>query len=181
MLNVNRFVVGAGMVASVAGSASGAATAFRGTHIGFDTATGTAGEQLQLRTGYGTQPGAGRSEPWAFPFASVSGQTQLQTRSACARCTTDPNPPFDQASYNLKHAAPTNYRAAEGGGVSPVAGWYANSSMAADPVTDSQTFNPTGADSFVSLGRLNGGSFAWEDESRDSPRPQSPAELRHER
>lgn len=159
MLNMNRSVVGAGLVASVAGSALGAATAFRGTHIGFDTATGTAGEQLQLRTGYGTS-GAPESEQWAFRFASVSGQTQLQTRSA--RYATDPNAPFDQASYNLKHAAPTNYRVGEGGGASPVAGWYANSSMAADPVTDRQTFNPTGADSFVSLGRLAGGSFAWE-------------------
>jgi hypothetical protein len=159
MLIVNRSFVSVAAVMTVAGSALGAATAFRGTHIGFDTATGTAGEQLQLRTGYGTS-GAPESEQWAYRFASVSGQTQLQTRSA--RYATDPNAPFEQASYNLRHAAPTNYRAAEGGGVSPVAGWYANSSMAADPVTERQTFNATGADSFISLGRLNGGSFAWE-------------------
>lgn len=164
MLNMNRSCFAVSFVASLASawlpaSSLGAATAFRGTHIGFDTATGTAGEQLLLRTGYGTS-GAPESEQWAFRFASVGGQTQLQTRSATYAA--DPNAPFDHASYNLMHAAPNSYRAAEGGGVSPVAGWYANSSMATDPVTDRQTFNPTGADSFVSLGRLTGGFFAWE-------------------
>jgi hypothetical protein len=153
---MNRFVVSALVVSSISTIALGQATAFRGTHVGFNTATGAAGEQLELVTGYGTG-GAPESEQWAFRFATVGGQKQLQTRTA--RHAVDPNAPFAQASYNLKAAAPsTNV----GGGTSAVAGWYANSSMAADPVTDRQTANLTSADAFVAQGKLTGGSFAWE-------------------
>jgi hypothetical protein len=159
MIRSNRFISSAVVLSAVSGVAFAQATAFRGTHIGFDTATGAAGEQLQLKTGYGTS-GAPESEQWAFRFQDVNGQLQLQSRTA--RYATDPNASFAQTSYSLKHAAPTNFRAAEGGGVSPVSGWFAQSSMASDPVTERQTFNATGADSFVSLGRLTGGSFNWE-------------------
>lgn len=159
MVRSNHFISSALVLSAVSGVAFAQATAFRGTHIGFDTATGAAGEQLQLKTGYGTS-GAPESEQWAFRFQQVNGQLQLQSRTA--RYAADPNAPFAQTSYSLKHAAPTTFRAAEGGGASPVAGWFAQSSMASDPVTERQTFNPTGADSFVSLGRLVGGSFNWE-------------------
>lgn len=160
MLSLNRSFVFVLVLASSAASAFGAATAFRSTHIGFDTATGTPGEKLLPRTGYGTS-GAPESEQWSYRFATVNGQTQFQTRSA--RFATDPNAPFDQVSFNLKHAAPTNYRPAEGGGISPVAGWYAQSSISAlHPSTERAGFNPTGADSFVAAGRLVGGSFAYE-------------------
>ncbi len=160
MLSVNRSFVSVLAFVAGAGSAFGAATAFRSTHVGFDTATGTPGDQLLLRTGYGTS-GAPESEQWSYRFASVNGQTQLQTRSA--RFATDPNAPFDQVSFNLKHAAPTNYRPAEGGGTSPVAGWFAQSSISSlHPSTERAGFNPTGADAFVAAGRLVGGSFAYE-------------------
>lgn len=144
------------------GSTFAQATAFRGTHIGFTTTSGTAGQQLELRTGYGTS-GAPESEQWAYRFANVApGVQQLQTRSA--RFATDPNAPFAQASFNLWHSAPTNWRAAEnGGGVSPVNGWYAQSSMSAlHPVTERQTFNPTGGDAFLATGNIVGGSYAYE-------------------
>jgi len=159
MIRSNRFISSAVVLSAVSGAAFAQATAFRGTHIGFDTATGGAGEQLQLKTGYGTS-GAPESEQWAFRFQDVNGQLQLQSRTA--RYATDPNASFAQTSYSLKHAAPTTFRGAEGGGVSPVTGWFAQSGMASDPVTERQTFNATGADSFVSLGRLTGGSFNWE-------------------
>lgn len=148
------------MSVSLAGSAFGAATAFRSVHVGFDTATGTPGDQILLRTGYGTS-GAPESEQWSYQFATVNGQTQFQTRSA--RYAADPNAPFDQVSFNLFHAAPSNYRPAEGGGVSPVAGWYAQSSISSlHPSNERAGFNPTGGDAFVAAGRLVGGSFAYE-------------------
>lgn len=156
MRRINQIVFSSIIVAGLAGAASGQATAFRGTHVGFNTATGAAGEQLELITGYGTS-GAPESEQWAYRFATVGGQKQLQTRTA--RYATDSNAPFAQASFNLKSAAPTTK---VGGGASAVAGWYANSSMAADPVTERQTANLTGADAFVAAGKLTGGSFAWE-------------------
>lgn len=144
-----------------AGSALGQATAFRGTHVGFTTLSGTAGEQLDLRTGYGTS-GAPESEQWAFRFETVApGVRQLQTRSA--RHAVDPNAPFTIAQYNLWHDAPTTSIPAEGGGASPVAGWYAQSSMAAlHDVTERQTFNPTGGDAFLATGNIDGGSYAYE-------------------
>ncbi len=156
---MNRFVVSAIVISSVSTITLGQATAFRGTHVGFNTATGAAGEQLELITGYGTS-GAPESEQWAYRFANVGGQKQLQTRTA--RYTTDPNAPFAQASFNLKSAAPTTYVAGEGGGASPVAGWYATGGMASDPIENRQSANLTGADAFVALGKLGGGSFAWE-------------------
>jgi len=134
-------------------------TPFRGTHIGFDTATGSAGEQLLLKTGYGTS-GAPESEQWAWRFQSGDQGGQLQTRTK--RFAEDPDPSFDIARFNLFYSAPATMSAGEGGGPSPVAGWYAQSSLAANPVTDRQTFNPTGADAFVAAGRLNGGSFSYE-------------------
>lgn len=145
-------------------AASGAvaqATAFRGTHVGFTTTSGQAGQQLDLRTGYGTS-GAPESEAWAFRFDSVApGVRQLQTRSD--RFASNQNAPFAQASYNLWNAAPSNWRSAEnGGGVSPVNGWFAQSSTASNPVTQRQTFNATGGDAFVATGNLVGGSFAYE-------------------
>ena len=150
------------VLVTVSGSAFAQATVFRGTHIGFTTASATAGQQLELRTGYGTS-GAPESEQWAYRFASVApGVQQLQTRST--RHATDPNAPFAQSSFNLWHSAPTNWRAAEnGGGLSPVNGWYAQSSMSAlHPVTERQTFNPTGGDAFVATGNIVGGSYAYE-------------------
>lgn len=142
-----------------AGSASAQATAFRGTHIGFDTLAGATGEQLLLKTGYGTS-GAPESEAWAFRFENAELGGQLQTRTA--RHADNPDAPFDIARYNLLYAAPATRAASEGGGSSPVAGWFAQSSITTNPVTDRQTFNPTGADAFVSAGRLDGGSFAYE-------------------
>jgi len=139
--------------------AFGQATPFRGTHIGFDTVSGTPGQQLLLKTGYGTS-GAPESEQWAFRFSNGELGGQLQTRTQ--RHAVDPNAPFDIARYNLLYAAPATMIAGEGGGPSPVAGWYAQSSIAANPVTHRQTFNATGADAFVAAGRLTGGSFAWE-------------------
>ncbi len=159
MSRISQIIVSTTIVAGLASAAFGQATAFRGTHIGFNTATGAAGEQLELITGYGTS-GAPESEQWAYRFATVGGQKQLQTRTA--RYATDPNAPFAQASFNVKSAAPTTYVPGEGGGASPVAGWYATGGMATDPVEDRQTANLTGADSFVALGKLTGGSFAWE-------------------
>ena len=135
------------------------ATPFRGTHIGFDTAGGLVGQQLLLKTGYGTS-GAPESEQWAFRFQNGDLGGQLQTRTA--RYAVDPLASFDIARYNLFHAAPSTMIAAEGGGPSPVAGWFSQSSLAANPIAERQTFNPTGADSFVAAGRLIGGSFAWE-------------------
>ncbi|MBS0190713.1 MAG: PEP-CTERM sorting domain-containing protein [Phycisphaerales bacterium] len=160
MLKMNHLFGLASCAAAFVASSFGAATAFRSVHVGFDTATGSPGDQILLRTGYGTS-GAPESEQWSYRFATVNGQTQFQTRSA--RYAADPNAPFDQVSFNLLHAAPSNYRPAEGGGVSPVAGWYAQSSMAAlHPSTERAGFNPTGADAFVAAGRLTGGSFAYE-------------------
>ncbi len=149
-------VVAAGLFPAVV---LGQATPFRGTHVGFDTATGAAGEQLLLKTGYGTS-GAPESEMWAWRFQNGDAGGQLQTRTK--RHAEDPNAPFDIARYNLFYGAPATVIAAEGGGASPVAGWYAQSSIAANPVTHRQTFNPTGADAFVAAGRLDGGSFFYE-------------------
>ncbi len=154
-----RSVIALAFITASAGLAAAQATPFRGTHIGFDTATGAAGEQLLLKTGYGTS-GAPESESWAFRFENAELGGQLQTRSA--RHAVDPNAPFDIARYNLLYAAPATRAAAEGGGTSPVAGWFAQSSITSNPVTERQTFNPTGADAFVSAGRLDGGSFAYE-------------------
>lgn len=144
-----------------AGSTLGQATPFRGTHVGFTTLSGAAGEQLDLRTGYGTS-GAPESEQWAFRFETVApGIRELQTRTQ--RHAVDPNAPFEIAQYNLWHSAPTTYIPAEGGGVSPVSGWYAQSSMAAlHDVTERQTFNPTGGDAFLATGNIDGGSYAYE-------------------
>lgn len=147
-------------VAGAASSASAATDAFRGIHVGFDTAAGVAGSPLLLRTGYGTS-GAPESEQWAFRFGSTpGGQTQLQTRTA--RYSVDPNAPWDQARYTLLGDAPLTRAAAEGGGASPVAGWFANTSLTSAPVTHRQTVNHTGADAFIAAGRLAGGDFAWE-------------------
>ncbi|MBX3360421.1 MAG: hypothetical protein KF912_10090 [Phycisphaeraceae bacterium] len=154
-----RNVIALAAITAIAGIASAQATPFRGTHIGFDTATGTPGEQLLLKTGYGTS-GAPESEAWAFRFENAELGGQLQTRTA--RHAVDPNAPFDIARYNLRFAAPATRAASEGGGASPVAGWYAQSSITSNPVTERQTFNATGADAFVSAGRLDGGSFAYE-------------------
>lgn len=148
------------VLTAMATSALGAADAFRGVHVGFDTAAGVPGSQLLLRTGYGMTPNPGESENWAFRFTTISSQTRLETRTA--RYSTDPNAPWDHARYNLRSAAPATNAAAEGGGASPVAGWYAQSSLAANSVTDRQVVNNTGADAFVSAGRLVGGDFAWE-------------------
>jgi hypothetical protein len=49
-----RSVIALAFITASAGLAAAQATPFRGTHIGFDTATGAAGEQLLLKTGYGT-------------------------------------------------------------------------------------------------------------------------------
>lgn len=145
---------------SLALPAMGQTDAFRGTHIGFETATGSAGEKLQLRTGYGTS-GAPESEQWAYQFGSGPfGAMELQTRSA--RFAVDPNAPFAMARYNLLYGAPATWDDAT---PSPVAGWYAQSSLAANPVTHRQTFNPTGGDFFVSGGKIVGGDYAWEIES----------------
>lgn len=154
-----RTAIALGTIAAAAGIASAQATPFRGTHIGFDTLTGAPGSQLLLKTGYGTS-GAPESEAWAFRFENAEMGGQLQTRTA--RHAVDPSAPFDIARYNLRFAAPATRAAAEGGGASPVAGWYAQSSITANPVTERQTFNATGADAFVSAGRLDGGSFAYE-------------------
>lgn len=157
---MNRSTIIALTIATAApGIASAQATPFRGTHIGFDTLSGTAGEQLLLKTGYGTS-GAPESEAWAFRFQNAEMGGQLQTRTA--RHAVDSNAPFDIARYNLLYAAPATRAASEGGGASPVNGWYAQSSITANPATERQTFNPTGADAFVSAGRLDGGSFAYE-------------------
>ena len=157
---MNRIIASCIIASTLAPTAAFAqATAFRGTHIGFDTAGGIAGQQLLLKTGYGTS-GAPESEQWAFRFQNGDFGGQLQTRTA--RYAADPSAPFDIARYNLLYAAPGTMIAAEGGGPSPVAGWFAQSSLTANLVTDRQTFNPTGADSFVAAGRLTGGSFAWE-------------------
>lgn len=139
--------------------ASAQATAFRGTHVGFDTLTGTSGEQFLLKTGYGTS-GAPESEAWAFRFENAEMGGQLQTRTA--RYADDPDAPFGIARYNLLYAAPATRADSEGGGTSPVVGWFAQSSITTNPVIDRQTFNPTGADAFVSAGHLDGGSFAYE-------------------
>lgn len=156
---MNKSIFAAAVVLC-AGSALGQATAFRGVHVGFTTASGTAGEQLDLRAGYGTS-GAPESEQWAFRLETVGpGVRQLQTRSA--RYDVDPNAPFEIAQYNLWHAAPTAYIPAEGGGASPVTGWYAQSTMATDDITQRQTFNPTGGDAFLATGNIDGGSYAYE-------------------
>lgn len=154
-----RFVPSALALGAAPLLALGQATAFRGTHVGFDTLGGQAGQQLLLKTGYGTS-GAPESEQWAFRFQFAEMGGQLQTRTQ--RHADNPNAPFDIASYNLFYGAPATMVVAEGGGPSPVAGWYAQSSIATNPVTDRQTFNPTGADAFVAAGRLTGGSFAYE-------------------
>jgi len=148
-------------IVSAAGSALGQATPFRGTHVGFTTATGTAGEQLDLRTGYGTS-GAPESEQWAYRFETVApGVRELQTRTA--RHAVDPNAPFAIARFNLWHDAPSTYIPAEGGGASPVAGWYAQSSFSAlHDVTERQTFNPTGGDFFLATGLIDGGNYSYE-------------------
>lgn len=160
---MNRFAfLGSTVVLTACASASfGAATAFRGTHIGFTTAAGQPGDKIDLRTGYGTS-GAPESEQWAFRFLPVApGVQQLQTRSD--RFVNNPTPAFELASYNLWHAAPSNWRPSENaGGTSPVNGWFAQSGMTADPVTQRQTFNPTGGDAFVATGTLTGGDFAYE-------------------
>lgn len=153
-------MIAAVVVAGMSASAMGATDAFRGVHVGFDTAAGLSGSQLLLRTGYGTTPNPGESENWAFRFTTLSGQTRLETRTA--RYADDPNASWDHARYNLRFAAPATNAAGEGGGASAVAGWYAQSSLVANPVTDRQVVNNTGADAFVAAGRLVGGDFAWE-------------------
>lgn len=146
-----------------AATAFGQATAFRGTHVGFTTALGQAGQRLDLRTGYGTS-GAPESEQWSYRFQTVAtGVRQLQTRTD--RYANNPNPDFAQVSFNLWDDAPTRYVGSEGGGASPVAGWYAQSTMpasASNPATRRSTFNPTGGDNFIATGNLIGGSFAYE-------------------
>lgn len=153
-------MLGMVVVAGITANAMGAADAFRGVHVGFDTAAGVPGSQLLLRTGYGTTPNPGESENWAFRFATISGQTRLETRTA--RYADDPNASWDHARYNLRFAAPATNAAGEGGGASPVAGWYGISNLVASPVIDRQIINNTGADAFVAAGRLTGGDFAWE-------------------
>lgn len=148
------------VAAGMSASAMGAADAFRGIHVGFDTAAGVAGSPLLLRTGYGTTPNPGESENWAFRFNTISGQTRLETRTA--RYADNPNASWDHARYNLRFAAPATNAVGEGGGASPVVGWYAVSSLASSPVIDRQLVNNTGADAFVAAGRLTGGDFAWE-------------------
>lgn len=156
-----RSIVSSAALLALAAGAFAQATAFRGTHIGFTTASGQGGQQLELRTGYGTS-GAPESEQWAFRFQNVApGVQQLQTRSD--RYANNPSATFSQARYNLWHDAPSNWVASENSGAtSPVNGWYAQSGMTTDPVTQRQTFNPTGADSFVATGNLLGGSFSYE-------------------
>lgn len=150
-----------GFVLVTGAPANAQATAFRGTHVGFTTTSGQPGQQLDLRTGYGTS-GAPESEQWAYRFAgSGAGARELQTRTA--RYASDPDAPFAQVSFLLQDPAPRNWRPEEnGGGVSPVSGWYAQSSLTTNPASRRQTFNPTGGDAFVAAGTLTGGSFAYE-------------------
>lgn len=135
------------------------ATPFRGTHVGFDTAGGQAGQQLQLRTGYGTS-GAPESEAWAWRFQNGIMGGQLQTRTD--RYANNPDAGWDIARYRLFSAAPATNSLTNGGGASAVAGWYAQSSLAANPVTTRQSANFTGGDAFVATNTLLGGNFAWE-------------------
>ena len=139
--------------------ATAQATPFRGTHVGFDTASGQAGQQLQLRTGYGTS-GAPESEAWAYRVQNGIMGGQLQTRTE--RYASNPNAGWDIARYQLFSAAPATNSLTNGGGTSAVAGWYAQSSLAANPVTTRQSANFTGGDAFVATGALVGGNFAWE-------------------
>lgn len=152
--------------------ASAQATAFRGTHVGFNTISGQAGQQLQLQTGYGTT-GAPESEQWAWRFQNGTAGGQLQTRTQ--RYADNPNASWDIASFNLFSDAPTTNSLLVGGGASAVAGWRATSSMTANPVTTRQTANFTGADAFVATGTLTGGSFAWEIMSVTALNGSSPA------
>lgn len=148
------------IIASITASTCFAQTsAFRSTHIGVDTATGTAGDQLLLRTGYGTS-GAPESEAWSYRFELGSSGGELQTRTQ--RYADNPAASFDQVIYNLQFAAPATIRAAEGGGTSPVAGWRSFTSLAGQPSSLRSSFNPTGGDAFAAAGRLVGGSFAYE-------------------
>lgn len=159
---MNRHVISSLLVSLVApATVLAQATAFRSTHIGFTTSSGAAGDPLLLRTGYGTT-GAPESEQWSYRFGTgPGGNTQLQTRTA--RYAVDSNAPFDIARFNLWHDAPSNYRPSEGGGVSPVNGWYAQSTFSAlAPATERASFNPTGGDSFIATGNLVGGFFAYE-------------------
>lgn len=157
---IYRFVLALASCSVATGAAIGQTVAFRGTHIGFDTAGGVAGQPLLLRTRYGTS-GAPETEQWAWQFQAGGLGGQLQTRTS--RYAVDPNAPFDIARFNLWHDAPSNYRPSEGGGVSPVNGWYAQSTFSAlAPATERASFNPTGGDAFVSGGRLVGGFFAYE-------------------
>jgi MYXO-CTERM domain-containing protein len=156
---MNRIILSTSVILSLVSAASAQTTAFRSTHIGVDTATGAAGEQLLLKTGYGTS-GAPESEAWSYRFENGNLGGQLQTRTQ--RYAANSSASFAQVSYNLKFDAPATLRAAEGGGASPVAGWRAFSSLAAQPSTEKASFNPTSGDAFVAAGRLTGGDFAYE-------------------
>ncbi len=144
---------------SISSFAAAQATPFRGTHVGFDTASGQPGQQLQLRTGYGTS-GAPESEAWAYRFQNGIMGGQLQTRTQ--RFAENPDPAWDIARYRLLSDAPATNSALEGAGASAVAGWYAQSSLTTNPVTMRQTTNFTGGDAFIATNTLVGGSFAWE-------------------
>ncbi len=147
------------------------ADAFRNAHVGFTTVSGSAGDQLLLRTGYGTSPGTGalapqETEQYAYQFGlGVGGRTELQTRARYS--ASDPNPPFSEARFNLFYPAPANYNPAGGSGPSPVAGWYTLSGFSTAPVTQRSTMNWTGGDSFINGPANNptpliGGDFAYE-------------------
>lgn len=156
---MNRTILSTIAILVAASAASAQTTAFRSTHIGFDTATGTAGDQLLLKTGYGTS-GAPESEAWSYRFenGNLAGQLQTRTERYAANATAS----FAQVSFNLKFDAPATRAASEGGGVSPVAGWRAFSSITAQPSSERASFNPTSGDAFVAAGRLTGGDFAYE-------------------
>jgi MYXO-CTERM domain-containing protein len=139
--------------------AAAQATPFRGTHVGFDTASGQAGQQLQLRTGYGTS-GAPESEQWAWRFQNGVMGGQLQTRTD--RYANNADPSWDVARFQLFSAAPATNSVLNGGGASAVSGWYAQSSLALNPITTRQSANFTGGDAFIATNTLVGGNFAWE-------------------
>ena len=98
-----------------------------------------------------TAPAAPESEQWSYRFATVNGQTPVSD-AECAHAA-DPNAPFDQVSFNLLRR-PSNYRPAEGGGVSPVAGWYAAVEHGGAASVDRARRIPIRrADAFVAAGR----------------------------
>jgi len=147
------------------------ADAFRNAHVGFTTSSGSLGDQLLLRTGYGTTPGSGalapqETEQYAYQFGlGTGGRTELQTRDRYS--AVNPTPPFSEARFNLFYPAPANINAAGGGGPSPVAGWYTLSGFSTAPVTQRSTMNWTGGDSFINGPANNptpliGGDFAYE-------------------